>query len=498
MKPYETLGVCYCDTCSVLLPTKTKCQTDGRYIFCDPCSKKRKNQMKLTTRPFRYQRKGIRTIDHFNGRCLVADEMGLGKTLQSLGWAIKAHQFPMVVVCPASLKLNWQREVHLHTHGVTSNVLYGRTPSEYIQQDDITIINYDILGGWLEYIKKLKPQTIVLDECQAVSNPGTKQSKNVKKMCKGIPNILGLSGTPFTNRPGELFPILQLIRPDIYNSFMGYAWKYCQPKKKPWGWEYKGAKDLDVLHSELKRFLMLRRRKRDVLLDLPEKSRFVVPLEITKPKEYHKAENDFIGWLTKKSQSKAKKAKKALAIVRMGYLKRLAARLKWKGVLDWVDNFLEASEGKLILFAVHKKPIKLLRERYRRRCVVIDGSTPQPKRMLAVDQFQKNKRIRILIGNIRAAGKGLNLTAASAVAFAEMGWTPGEHNQAEDRAHRIGQTRGLNCYYLVANGTIESDLCELIQQKASVFDSVFDGEKEVDTLDIFDQLQIEIKKRSRK
>lgn len=438
----------------------------------------------------KYQEKAVRKIQHFHGRVLLADEMGLGKTLEALKWLEQNPKLrPAVVICPASLKWVWETEASLHL-GMRSEVLNGQKPPRkgLTGKHPLLIINYEILQHWLEYLKELEPKVLILDEVHYIKNYRAKRTKAVNKLNKGIPNIIGIGGTPLTNRPAELWTILHLIRPDIFSSVWSYRWRYCNPVRKPWGWEYKGANNLRELHRKLNSVMMVRRLKKDVLSELPDKTRQVIPLEI-EIDEYDEALNNFIKWLTKKSAAKVERAKRAERLVQMGYLKRLAASLKMDKVLKWVDDFLESSDGKLVLYCVHKDIIKQIHSKYKHTSVVVDGSVTGKKRKIAVKIFQNNKSIRIFIGNIKAAGVGITLTAANTLAFVEMNWTPGDHTQAEDRIHRIGQKGAAMIYYLIARGTIEENLCELIQKKQAILSAILDSKKRINKLDIFDELQ---------
>ena len=449
------------------------------------------------TKPYPFQKEGVKLISKFNGRALLADEMGLGKTIQALVWMRLNKTYPTIVICPASLKYNWEKEA-LHHINLRSEILSGRTPlpndEKFKTKHKLIIINYDILTDWLPYLQNLNPKLIICDEVHYLKNMKTNRSRAVRTLSK-CKYMIALSGTPLTNRPSELFSVLKMLWPDKYNSFMGFAVKYCKPKKTYWGWTYKGAKNLHKLNEELLQNGMIRRRKKDVLDQLPDKTRSVVPLEINNRKEYKEAENDFISWLKKQSKLKAKKAEKAKQIVRMGYLKRLAAQLKLDQVIDWIDNFLEGSNEKLVVFAIHKTIISKLKDKYKKICLVLDGSTSIKTRHLAVEKFQRNKRSRLFILNIQVGGVGLNITAASNVAIIEIPWTPGELLQAEDRLHRIGQTKGVFCYYLVAQDTIEADLCKLVQDKQRDIETILDGNIQEKSLDIFDQLPLLIAKR---
>lgn len=446
------------------------------------------------TIPFRYQRKGVRKIEHFGYRALLADEMGLGKTFQVLLSMKRAGLRPVIVVCPASIKWTWEREAKLHMN-LQALVLEGTRAKRILRPDrfPIVIINYDILGPWVKHLRKLKPQLIVVDECHYISNRGSKRYKNVKRLSKGVKHIIALSGTPLTNRPVEMYAILNLLRPDKFPSFFSYGMRYCNPTLKPWGWEYKGATNLIELNEICQQTCMIRRRKVDVLKDLPQKQRIVIPMALDRAgqKEYDHAVKDFLGWLKSQNPHKVHRAAKAQRLVQMGYLKRLAGRLKLPSVIEWVDNFLEETDEKLILFGIHKLVLGRLRERYHDISSFIDGSVTGRKRQLAIDRFNTGKKRRLMLGQLEAAGVGWSCPVASTVGFAEIGWKPGDHEQASDRVHGVGRgVEGVQsrAYYFVAKGTIEEYLCEINQKKQGDIHAVLDGSDELSELNLFDQL----------
>lgn len=443
---------------------------------------------------FQYQRDTVFAIDGFDGRSLLALEMGLGKTIIVLKWlSLNKEAMPALIVCPASIKHVWQHEAELH-FGFQSSICNGRQPPVYNGGDfftraPLTIINYDVLSYWAKYLRKLKFKTIVFDECQYLISPKTKRTKSSKLVSTGVPHVLALSGTPLTNRPSELWPVLNILWQDKYPSFWSYAQEYCNPKKLPWGgWDFRGSRNLPQLHSNLLEQGMVRYRKQDVLKDLPEKVRRVIPCELRDYSEYKEASTDFMGWLKKNMGHKVRSAARAESLVRIGYLLRLAAKLKMKSVVEWANRFLEETDEKLILFAIHKKAIKVLQKRINAEAVTIDGSTSIRDRKLAVAQFQNNSKTRLFIGQIQAAGVGLTLTAASEVGFVEMSWRPGDHQQAEDRPHRIGQKRTVFVDYFVADNTIEVQLCKILEQKQKTISSVLDGDSNSDDLNIYHEL----------
>lgn len=468
--------------------------------------------MEPLTTPYSYQIRGVRMMQQFlrrmreqqelsdlGARILLADAMGLGKSLQALMFALRNPEArPIVIVCPANLKWNWQNEIIRHTN-LRPEILERMHPPRggFSIPPQVLIINYDILrpagGGrnsWVRYLKTLKPQLLIGDEIHLCINRRAKRTRAMRSLARSIPHFLALSGTPLTNTPAELWTILNMLRMDLFPSFTEFAWEYTHPKKERWGWVYPGSKNLDKLHAMLSETMMIRRRKEDVLTSLPKKTRVVIPLDLTKRKEYDRAVGDFVGWLTETgwSAGKVRRAMRAEQITKLGYLKRLVAKLKLQHVIEWVDDFLVQSDEKLIIFAIHKKIIARLRKRYQNCCVVVDGSTPKRERQRMVEKFQHNPAIRVFIGNIRAAGVGLNLTAASAVAFAELDWVPASHIQGEDRAHRIGTKKNVTCYYLIAHNTLEERLLKIIQAKQKHLVAILDGKRKGDDLDVYNIL----------
>jgi SWI/SNF-related matrix-associated actin-dependent regulator of chromatin subfamily A-like protein 1 len=442
-----------------------------------------------------HQIEALHKINKFKGRAIIADEMGLGKTVEALFWVKlkKEYKLPLLIVSPAVMKWTWANYVH-DILKMPCTVLQGRSVRNLnkFQVDLIYIINYDILHNWETLLKKMKFKTLILDESHCIKSKTTKRYKAICKITKDIPYTLALSGTPLLSRPEELFTTLKLIDPVKYRSFYIYAHRYCKPVKKPWGWEYKGASNLSELHTNLKNTMMIRRLKKDVL-DLPEKMREIIPLSIDNEKEYIQIKNNFLAYLSKISISKAMRAEKAQTLVQLGYLIRTAAIGKLKQAIEWVDNFLNSEDEKIVLFATHKKVISILEHYYKNKCVVIDGSTPTHKRPQIVQAFQSNDKIKVFIGNIKAAGEGITLTAASTVAFIELDWTPGKHLQAEDRLHRISQKNTVSVYYLVAKDTIEEKLGRLLSKKQEIIERTLDGKYSTKDFNIFNDLEKYIK-----
>ena len=445
---------------------------------------------KPETRP--YQEKAVRKIEHFKGRALLAYEMRMGKTFIALEWLKRNPKaFPAVVICPEIGKLHWEEKAKRY-FGIRSAILNGESPPKrqfiHTDKNKLYILNWEILQYWVEFLQRSGVVSPILDEVHYIKERKTQCYKATKKLVKGLPYLLALGGTPFKSRPAELFNILNLLRPDKFPSFMRYAFRYCKPVRKPWGWEYKGAEHLDELHENLTAWCMIRMLRKDAMNE-PPKDRRIIPIDISNRDEYFEAEHSFIKWLTKRSITRANKAKKAERLVQMGYLKRLAVSLKIQNALKWTDRWLEKKKGKLVIFAIHKKIIQQLHDRYKGKCVVVDGTIRGKKRHLAVKTFQTDKKCRVFIGNTKAAGTVIELSKAKAVVVIEFDWTPGDLTQCEDRIFSQNSDEPILVYYLVARDTIEHHLCEILQSKQDVLSETLEGSKKKNRLGIFDELQ---------
>lgn len=457
--------------------------------------------MKLRTKLFDFQKECVQEVEDFGGRALLALPMGGTKSLLSLLYLYNHPEIERaIVVCPASIKWVWESEARKH-FGMRVEILESRkvTIGKVSPRTKLYVINYDILNSWLSFLKDLNPRLIIGDEIHYISGRTTLRARAFSKLCEGVPHILGLSGTPLVNRPAELWPILNVLRPDKWPNFYQYAHTHCNPKLNHWGqWDFSGASRLATLHRKLRNYCLVRRSHEQIFKDLPPQSRNVVPLDVNNRSEYNRAVKDFLGWLREVKPEKVYRAARAKKIVQLGYLVRLASFGKLPKIYEWIDNYL-SSEEKLLVFGVHNKILRSLEERYQGMCVRVDGSVVGSKRQKAFEQFNKHKGTRLLFGNIKAAGVGWSCTATSDVAVVETGWSPGELMQAERRCFGVG--RGLKdkkarSWLLVAHSTIEEKLCDILQRKQRVVTNTLDGKKVKNELEVYDQLLLELEKGS--
>jgi len=423
-------------------------------------------------RPF--QRVGVLQIEHWHGRAILADEMGLGKTIQALAYMELHPELEQVlVVCPATLKYNWQREANDWTER-PSQVLSGRKvnyPARALRQLGIVIINYDILAAWKNVLKEARFQLVVFDEAHYLSNPKTQRTKAAVAIARSIPRTIAISGTPLKSRPIEIHTAISMVDKELFPSRLRFGMRYCRPKRNRFSgqWDFKGAERTDELFALLKQSVMIRRTKKEVLPELPDKVRTFVPLTMSASawKKYREIATGIV-------RDAKGDAQTVPGLAKMEYLKQAVAEGKLPEVIDWVRDFLD-NEGKLVLFATHRSIVDALSAKFKKECVTVYGGVPSKTRDTLVQQFQKDPKTKLFIGNIQAAGVGITLTAASAVAFMEFPWNPSDITQAEDRVHRIGQKDCVNVFYLAVSGTIEERIVETLNSKSRVVGQVLDG-----------------------
>lgn len=435
----------------------------------------------LNSGVFPYQVDGISWLNSVEGNGLLADEQGLGKTLQALYFLkLNPDLRPACVVVPASLKINWEREA-LKWIGpkVKVVILKGKKPNKKdLKGKEIFIINYDILSAWLPVLCEAGIKILIGDEVQKVKNPKTQQTQAFKELAKNVGRVIGLSGTPILSRPVEFYTFLNILDPVNFNSWIRYIKRYCGAYQDSYGWHATGATNVDELFQKINGKLMLRRKKEEVMKELPEKRFMVVPMEITNQREYQRAADDLISWVAENfGRAKAEKTSNAEALARFNYLKQIAAEGKMEFSINWISDFLE-SNGKLVIFCEHLSVIDQLMEKLVNfNPVKVDGRCNAKSRQDAVDRFQKDDSCRVFIGNA-AAETGLTLTAASDVVHLEFPWTPAAMDQRTDRIHRIGQTaNSVGVWHLVAANTIEEEIIELLDKKRETLTAVLDGKE---------------------
>jgi SWI/SNF-related matrix-associated actin-dependent regulator 1 of chromatin subfamily A len=405
-------------------------------------------------------------------RTFLADEQGLGKTVQALAALEADGAYPALVVCPASLKLNWLRETERWLPHRSATVVSGT--GTVAPRADVTILNYEIVHAHRTRLALRRPQALVLDESHYVKNPRARRTRAVRRLAEQLPPgalRLALTGTPVMNHPEELIAQLRILgRLEEFGSGARFARRF------------QGAGAEERIHWHLRRTCFVRRVKRDVLPQLPAKRRVMVPVALDNEREYRLAEDDVIAWLREQPLDLSELDRKVAAALRaerlaqLNALRRLAARGKSAAALAWIEDFL-ASEEPLVVFSGHREVQQLLLERFPDALHLV-GRDSLARREAAVRAFQSAGGPQLLVCATRVGGQGITLTRASNVAFLDLEWTPALHDQAEDRCHRIGQHDAVTAWHLLAADTIDETMIELIARKRGIVDAVTDGRRD--------------------
>lgn len=418
---------------------------------------------------------------------LNAADMGTGKTVMAIVSVEVEDLFPCLVVTPASVKYNWAYQWGLVNPNRRVSVI---NDNAFDQTSDVFIINYDSLGRnekndngdvkvnlKYEGLVNVKFKSVVCDEAQNVKNSKTLRSRALKKLIKGVEYRLMLTGTPVLNRPSEMINLLSLmgVFDKLFGGWKHYVYKYCDAKITRYGYDISGASNLIELNAYLKQHCYFRIEKRDVLKDLPERVDTVLYVDIDNRKEYESAKNDLIGYLKENfGQLKADNALMAEQLVLINTLLRLSAMGKFEQITGWVDDYLESSDNKLVVFGVHVDLLKQLADKY--SCDLIVGDVDQRKRFEIVNSFQKNKK-RVLFMNIQTGGVGIDglQNVSSDVLFVEMPWRYADIEQAVSRLERVGQRNNIFAYFMLGRDTIDIDMWDMILKKRQVTDGVNKG-----------------------
>lgn len=457
----------------------------------------------LRVEPYPYQQEGI-AYGLEKKRLIIGDEPGLGKTLQSIGIVDTAGAYPCLVICPSSLKINWQREFEKFTDKkalVLDNAT--RTTWPYLLKMGmfhVAVVNYeslrkyfvwDIKGGKSFRLKDVVfcPQirmfkSIIIDESHRVKDPSAQQTIFTKGLSVGKEWIILLSGTPVVNRPEDLVAQLSIMgRLQDFGGRAQFVADYCtDPKDK----EAEPAVPLSVLSRQLYANCMIRREKAKVLPQLPDKTRIDLYVDISNAPEYNLAAADLAAYLheyTECTDWEIRRKMRMEALVRFMTLRQLATLGKVAQAVDFIRTFLDSGK-KLIVFCSLHEVVDALVKAFP-GAVTVTGRDSAVAKQSAVDAFQNNPETRLIVCSIKAAGVGLTLTASSNVAFVELAWTYADCCQCEDRAHRIGQKDNVTCYYLLGRGTIDQTIYALIHRKKSIAAEIMNSDDDIPTDEMY-------------
>ncbi len=404
---------------------------------------------------------------------------------RSWPWYRRDHRVPYLVVCPASVKRNWLREIQLVLGEQTAVVIVGgKTQVPAAGFLGWAVINYDILKKHLEALQQLGPQGFVFDEAHYLKNYKSQRSRAAKKLLEPAieePVVHCLTGTPMTNRPRDLFPLLQLADHPLGRSFLAFAKRYCDAFQNDYGWVADGASNIEELTVQL-HGTMLRRRKEDVL-DLPDKVRTWMSVEVAET-NWRKDVRALLKKLIQRRENRraptaengdAEKASDFELLGRLAPARKKIAIAKAKNTVEFVQGIIDQGE-KVVVYSCFTIPVHRIADRFGEAARTLTGKTPGHQRQDVIDAFQNDDTVRVLVANIIAGGVGVNLTAARTVVFNDLDWVPANHWQAEDRAYRIGQDHAVNVYYFLAKDTLDDFVGQVLETKSQLVSAVVDGE----------------------
>lgn len=466
-------------------------------------------ETRLKVTPYAYQQEGIE-YGLAHRRLIIGDEPGLGKTMQAIGVVDTAGAYPCLVICPSSLKINWQREFEKFSDAnalVLDNTTVGTWP--YLLKMGmykVAVVNYESLRKYFVWdihnVRKNKVvfvnnravkmpsfkladvvfnpaikifRSVIIDESHRVKDPTAQQTIFTKGICTGKEWVLLLSGTPVVNRPDDLKAQLSIMnRLSEFGGAMAFHRDYCGDVP---------ARPLSELSSRLYSSCMIRREKKQVLTELPDKTRVDLYVDINNKEEYYCASEDLKRYLEEYklcTDEEIRRKMRMEALVKFMTLRSLATHGKMAQAIDFIRTFLAGGDGKLIVFCSLHDIVDELKKVFP-EAVTVTGRDSQQQKQHAVDAFQGDAGVRLIICSIKAAGVGLTLTASSTVAFCELPWTYADCCQCEDRAHRIGQKDNVTCYYLLGRGTIDSTLYALIHRKKSIANEIMASDDDIPT-----------------
>ena len=421
--------------------------------------------------PLQHQKESIQKLVE-NKKFILADDMGLGKTTSTIIAALETGAKKILIICPATLKINWKREIENYSDR-SIFISEGKT---FSTEHDFVIINYDIIKNFHDTKKKDESQVIaanfdlvVVDEAHYIKNPTAQRTKLINDIAKNVDRLWLLTGTPMTSRPIDYYNLLNLVDSPTARNWMAYAIRYCQGYQFNAGgrkiWNVTGASNLEELRDRTSGTI-LRRLKEDVL-DLPDKIITPVYLRL-KSKMYEEIMGEYYDWYDKNPEES-----KSLTVqfTKLTKIRQVIADEKISQTIELAENIIEQGK-KVIIFCNFTDSLNKICEHFGKAAVKVDGAMSKPQRQHSVDSFQESDKIKVFVGNIKAAGVGITLTAAEAVIMNDLSFLPSDHTQAEDRAYRYGQKNNVLVYYPIFENTIEGIIYDILNNKKQVIATV--------------------------
>jgi SWI/SNF-related matrix-associated actin-dependent regulator 1 of chromatin subfamily A len=421
--------------------------------------------------PMEHQKEAIDKLVK-NKKFILADDMGLGKTTSTIIAALETGAKKVLIVCPASLKINWEREIANYS----DRTVYIAEGKKFSDEHDFVIVNYDILKNFHDAkeiekseIMKINFDLVIMDEAHMISNPQAQRTKIANDIASKTNRVWLLSGTPMTSRPMNYYNLLNLVDSPVAMNWMAYAKRYCNGFQFSVGkrkvWNVTGASNLDELRERTQTHIL--RRLKEEVLDLPEKIITPVYLRL-KSKDYEELVGEYFDWY---DQNPEESKSLTIQFSKLMKVRKVIAKEKIKNTIELAENIIEQGK-KVIIFTNFTDTLNEIYNHFGKSAVYLDGSCSKFHRQNSVDEFQTNDKIKVFVGNLKAAGVGITLTSAEAVIMNDLSFVPAEHSQAEDRSHRIGQKNSTSVYYPLFENTIEGAIYDILNRKKKIISTV--------------------------
>jgi SWI/SNF-related matrix-associated actin-dependent regulator 1 of chromatin subfamily A len=421
--------------------------------------------------PLEHQKEAIQKLLE-NKKFILADDMGLGKTTSTIIGALESGSKKILVICPATLKINWKREIENYS----DRPIFIAESKNFSTEHDFVIANYDIIKNFHDpknkeesLIINSKFDLVIVDEAHYIKNATAQRTKLINDLVKNTERLWLLTGTPMTSRPMDYFNLLSLVDSPVSKNWMAYAIRYCAGYQFKVGnrkvWNITGASNLEELRERTSGTIL--RRLKENVLDLPDKIITPVYLKL-KSKAYEDVMGEYYDWYDKNPEES-----KSLTVQfsKLTKVRQIIAEEKIQQTIEIAENIIEQGK-KVIIFCNFTDSLNKIVEHFGKTAVKLDGSMSQHERQYSVDQFQENEKIKVFVGNIRAAGTGITLTAGEAAIFNDLSFLPSDHAQAEDRSYRYGQKNNVLVYYPIFENTIEGIIYDILNNKKQVIATV--------------------------
>lgn len=421
--------------------------------------------------PLNHQKEAIQKLLE-NKKFILADDMGLGKTTSTIIAALECGAKKVLIICPATLKINWKREIENYT----DRSIFIAEGKNFSSESDFVISNYDIIKNFHDPKKKNDSlilssnfDLVIVDEAHYIKNATAQRTKLINDIVKKTERLWLLTGTPMTSRPMDYFNLLSLVDSPVAKNWLAYAIRYCAgyqfkvgPRKV---WNVTGASNLEELRDRTSGTIL--RRLKENVLDLPDKIITPVYLKL-KSKAYEDLMGEYYDWYDKNPEES-----KSLTVQfsKLTKVRQIIADEKIQQTIEIAENIVEQGK-KVIIFCNFTDSLNKIVEHFGKSAVKLDGSMSQHERQYSVDQFQENDKIKVFVGNIKASGTGITLTAGEAAIFNDLSFLPSDHAQAEDRSYRYGQKNNVLVYYPIFENTIEGIIYDILNNKKQVIATV--------------------------